>query len=139
MWTLIMLGVGAAYSYSLVAALAPGVFPSPFRSIDGIVPVYFEAAAVIIALVFLGQVLELRARERTGSAIRALLDLAPKAARRINADSSEHDVPIENILVGDHLRIRPGESVPVDGIVLEGRSSIDESMLTGEPIAVEKT
>lgn len=138
MWTLIVLGVGAAYSYSLLATLAPGIFPASFRAEDGTVPVYFEAAAVIVALVFLGQVLELRARERTGSAIRALLDLAPKMARRINADGSERDVPVENILKGDRLRIRPGESVPVDGFVLEGRSSIDESMLTGEPIAIEK-
>jgi len=139
MWTLIMLGVGAAYGYSLVAALLPGLFPPSFRHIDGTVPVYFEAAAVIIALVFLGQLLELRARERTGSAIRALLDLAPKLARRIDDDGSERDVPLENILEDDHLRVRPGESVPVDGVVLEGRSAVDESMITGEPIAVEKT
>lgn len=139
MWTLIMLGVGAAYGYSVVAALAPGSFPPSFRDAEGNVPVYFEAAAVIVALVFLGQVLELRARERTGSAIRALLDLAPKTARRINNDGSERDVPIENILAGDRLRVRPGESVPVDGVVLEGRSSLDESMITGEPIRVEKT
>ena len=139
MWTLIMLGVGAAYGYSVVAALAPGSFPPSFRDAEGNVPVYFEAAAVIVALVFLGQVLELRARERTGSAIRALLDLAPKTARRINSDGSERDVPIENILAGDRLRVRPGESVPVDGVVLEGRSSLDESMITGEPIRVEKT
>lgn len=138
MWTLIMLGVGAAYGYSVVAALAPGTFPASFRDAEGNVPVYFEAAAVIVALVFLGQVLELRARERTGSAIRALLDLAPKTARRINDDGSERDVPIENILAGDRLRVRPGESVPVDGVVLEGRSSLDESMITGEPIRVEK-
>lgn len=138
MWTLIMLGVGAAYGYSVVAALAPGSFPASFRDAEGNVPVYFEAAAVIVALVFLGQVLELRARERTGSAIRALLDLAPKTARRINGDGSERDVPIENILTGDRLRVRPGESVPVDGVVLEGRSSLDESMITGEPIRVEK-
>ena len=133
-----MLGVGAAYGYSVVAALAPGSFPASFRDAEGNVPVYFEAAAVIVALVFLGQVLELRARERTGSAIRALLDLAPKTARRINGDGSERDVPIENILTGDRLRVRPGESVPVDGVVLEGRSSLDESMITGEPIRVEK-
>ncbi len=139
MWTLIMLGVGAAYGYSLIAALLPGIFPASFREIDSTVPVYFEAAAVIVTLVFLGQVLELRARQRTGSAIRALLDLSPKMARRINADGSERDVPLENILVGDRLRVRPGESVPVDGIVLEGRSSIDESMISGEPIAVEKS
>jgi Cu+-exporting ATPase len=138
MWTLIMLGVGAAFGYSVVAALAPGLFPQSFQQADGSVPVYFEAAAVIVALVFLGQVLELRARERTGSAIRALLDLAPKMARRINKDGSERDVPVENILEGDQLRVRPGESVPVDGVVLEGRSSLDESMISGEPIAVEK-
>ena len=139
MWTLIMLGVGAAYGYSLIAALVPGIFPASFREMDGTVPVYFEAAAVIVALVFLGQVMELRARQRTGSAIRALLNLAPKMARRINSDGLERDVPIENILVGDRLRVRPGESVPVDGFVLEGRSSIDESMISGEPIAVEKS
>ncbi len=138
MWTLIMIGVAAAYIYSVVAALLPGSFPPSFRTVGGTVPVYFEAAAVIVALVFLGQVLELRARERTGSAIRALLDLAPKTARRINADQSERDVPIENILAGDRLRVRPGESVPIDGSVLEGHSSIDESMITGEPVPVEK-
>lgn len=138
MWTLIMLGVGAAYGYSVVAALMPDLFPDSFRETDGTVPVYFEAAAVIVALVFLGQLLELRARERTGSAIRALLDLAPKMARRINDDGSERDVPLENILEGDQLRVRPGDSVPVDGVVLEGHSSVDESMITGEPIAIEK-
>ena len=138
MWTLIMLGVAAAYGYSVVAALVPDVFPPAFRAEDGTVPVYFEAAAVIIALVFLGQLMELRARERTGSAIRALLNLAPKTARRINANGTERDVPIENILEDDHVRVRPGESVPVDGVVLEGTSSIDESMITGEPIAIEK-
>jgi len=138
MWTLIMLGVGAAYGYSVVAALMPGLFPDSFQETDGTVPVYFEAAAVIVALVFLGQLLELRARERTGSAIRALLDLAPKMARRINDDGSERDVPLENILEGDQLRVRPGDSVPVDGVVLEGHSSVDESMITGEPIAIEK-
>lgn len=138
MWTLIMLGVGAAYGYSVIAALFPEDFPTSFQTVEGTVPVYFEAAAVIIALVFLGQILELRARERTGSAIRALLDLAPKMARRVNTDGSERDVPIENILAGDKLRVRPGESVPIDGVVLEGHSSIDESMLTGEPLPVEK-
>lgn len=138
MWTLIMLGVGAAYGYSVVAALMPDVFPSSFQEANGSVPVYFEAAVVIIALVFLGQILELRARERTGSAIRALLDLAPKMARRISPDGSERDVPIENILADDLVRVRPGESVPVDGVVVEGRSSVDESMISGEPIAVEK-
>lgn len=138
MWTLITLGVGAAYVYSVVAALIPESFPISFRTVEGTVPVYFEAAAVIVALVFLGQVLELRARERTGSAIRALLDLAPKMARRVNDDDSERDVPIENVLQGDRLRVRPGESVPVDAIVLEGRSSVDESMISGEPVPVEK-
>lgn len=138
MWTLIMLGVGAAYGYSLIAALAPGLFPASLQTPDGTVPVYFEAAAVIIALVFLGQVLELRARERTGTAIKALMDLAPKTARRINQNGTERDVPVENILEGDKLRLRPGESVAVDGVILEGRSALDESMITGEPIAVEK-
>ncbi|WP_027166064.1 heavy metal translocating P-type ATPase [Mesorhizobium sp. WSM3224] len=139
MWTLISLGVGAAYLFSLVAALFPDVFPHQFRGHDGTVPVYFEAAAVIVALVLLGQVLELRARERTGSAIRALLDLAPKTARLIGADGSEKDVPLDSVQTGDRLRIRPGDAVPVDGIVLEGRSAIDESMITGEPLPVEKT
>ncbi|MBZ9660382.1 heavy metal translocating P-type ATPase [Mesorhizobium sp. ESP-6-4] len=139
MWTLISLGVGAAYLYSVIAALFPGVFPHQFRGHDGAVPVYFEAAAVIVALVFLGQVLELKARERTGSAIRALLDLAPKTARLIGADGSEKDVPLDSVKSGDRLRIRPGDALPVDGIVLEGRSAIDESMITGEPLPVEKT
>ncbi|WP_192255680.1 heavy metal translocating P-type ATPase [Mesorhizobium silamurunense] len=139
MWTLISLGVGAAYLFSLVATLFPDVFPHQFRGHDGSVPVYFEAAAVIVALVFLGQVLELRARERTGSAIRALLDLAPKTARLIGADGSEKDVPLDSVKTADKLRIRPGDAVPVDGIVLEGRSAIDESMITGEPLPVEKS
>ena len=139
MWTLISLGVGAAYLYSVAATLFPDIFPHQFRSHGGAVPVYFEAAAVIVALVFLGQVLELRARERTGSAIRALLDLAPKTARLIGADGSESDVPLDSVNAGDRLRIRPGDAVPVDGIVLEGRSAIDESMITGEPLPVEKT
>jgi Cu+-exporting ATPase len=138
MWTLISLGVGAAYIYSVVATLFPDLFPHQFRGHGGSVPVYFEAAAVIVALVFLGQVLELRARERTGSAIRALLDLAPKTARRIADDGSETEVPLEDVVSGDRLRIRPGDAVPVDGIVLEGRSSVDESMITGEPVPVEK-
>jgi len=138
MWTLISLGVGAAYLYSVVATLFPDLFPHQFRGHGGSVPVYFEAASVIVALVFLGQVLELRARERTGSAIRALLDLAPKTARRIAADGSETEVPLEEVVSGDRLRIRPGDAVPVDGIVLEGRSSVDESMITGEPVPVEK-
>ncbi|PDQ17795.1 copper-translocating P-type ATPase [Mesorhizobium sanjuanii] len=139
MWTLISLGVGAAYLYSVVATLFPDIFPHQFRGHGGTVPVYFEAAAVIVALVFLGQVLELRAREKTGSAIRALLDLAPKTARRIGEDGSENDVPLDAVKAGDRLRIRPGDAVPVDGIVLEGRSSIDESMISGEPLPVEKT
>ncbi len=138
MWTLITLGVGAAFLYSVVATFAPGVFPASFRTTDGTVPVYYEAAAVIITLVFLGQVLELRARERTGSAIRALLDLAPKTARLIETDGTERDIPLDDVKVGDLLRIRPGESVPVDGIVVEGRSSVDESMISGEPVPVEK-
>ena len=138
MWTLISIGVGAAYIYSVVATLFPGIFPHQFRGHGGSVPVYFEAAAVITALVFLGQVLELRARERTGSAIRALLDLAPKTARRIADDGSETDVPLDEVASGDRLRVRPGDSVPVDGVVVEGRSSIDESMITGEPVPVEK-
>ncbi|MDO3431725.1 heavy metal translocating P-type ATPase [Rhizobium sp. CBN3] len=139
MWTLIGLGVGTAYVYSVVATLAPGLFPMSFRGHGATVPVYFEAAAVIVALVFVGQVLELKARERTGSAIRALLDLAPKTARRIDADGSERDVPVEEIQTGDRLRVRPGERVPVDGSVLEGQSTVDESMISGEPLPVEKT
>ncbi|WP_434714635.1 heavy metal translocating P-type ATPase (plasmid) [Rhizobium sp. YTUHZ045] len=139
MWTLIGLGVGTAYVYSVVATLAPGLFPMSFRGHGATVPVYFEAAAVIVALVFVGQVLELKARERTGSAIRALLDLAPKTARRIDADGNERDVPVEEIQTGDRLRVRPGERVPVDGSVLEGQSTVDESMISGEPLPVEKT
>ncbi|AYG60965.1 heavy metal translocating P-type ATPase [Rhizobium jaguaris] len=139
MWTLIGLGVGTAYLYSLVATLAPGIFPMSFRGHGEAVPVYFEAASVIVALVFVGQVLELKARERTGSAIRALLDLAPKTARRIGADGSETDVPVDEIRAGDRLRVRPGERVPVDGSVADGQSTIDESMITGEPLPVEKT
>jgi Cu+-exporting ATPase len=139
MWTLISLGVGAAYGYSVVAALFPGIFPHSMSGHGRTVPVYFEASAVIVALIFLGQVLELRARERTGSAIRALLDLAPKTARIVGSDGEERDVPLEEVKEGDLLRIRPGESVPVDGVVTEGRSSIDESMISGEPVPVEKT
>jgi P-type Cu+ transporter len=138
MWTLISLGTGAAYLYSIVAAVVPTLFPPAFRLADGTVPVYFEAAAVIIILVLLGQVMELRARERTGDAIKALLNLAPKTARRVNTDGSEAEVPLDDVQLGDHLRIRPGEAVPVDGTVVEGRSSVDESMLTGEPVPVEK-
>jgi Cu+-exporting ATPase len=139
MFTLIGLGVGVAYGYSLVATLAPQIFPASMRTMSGLVPVYFEAAAVITTLVLLGQVLELRARSATGKAIRALLGLAPKTARRINADGSEEDIPLEHVHVGDLLRIRPGEKVPVDGIVAEGHSSVDESMISGEPVPVEKT
>jgi Cu+-exporting ATPase len=137
MWTLISLGVAAAYLYSIVATFLPGVFPEVYRMGQG-VGTYFEAAVVIIALVFVGQVLELRARERTGDAIRALLDLAPKTARRILADGTEYDAPLENIMEGDRLRVRPGDAVPVDGVVIDGRSSLDESMLTGESMPVEK-
>jgi Cu+-exporting ATPase len=139
MWTLIMLGVGAAYGYSVLAAMAPGLFPDTLQTAGGQVPVYFEAAVVIIALVFLGQVLELRARERTGDAVRALLDLSPDTARRITPEGDEYDAPLDNILAGDRLRVRPGERIPVDGDVLEGHSSVDESMLTGEPLPIEKT
>jgi Cu+-exporting ATPase len=138
MFTLIALGTGVAYVYSLVAALAPGIFPASFRDPDGQVPLYFEAAAVIVTLVLLGQVLELRARSQTSSAIRALLDLAPKRARRLRADGSDEDIPLEDVVPGDRLRVRPGEKVPVDGAVLEGRSAVDESMITGEPVPAEK-
>ena len=137
MWTLIGLGVGAAYAYSVVATFAPGLFPQAYRE-GGRVGTYYEAAAVIVALVFLGQVLELRARERTGDAIKALLDLAPKMARRVLPDGSEYEAPVENVVEGDRLRVRPGESVPVDAVVIEGHSAVDESMITGEPIPVEK-
>ena len=137
MWTLISLGVGAAYLYSLVAVFLPGVFPDAYRMGMG-VGTYFEAAVVIVALIFLGQVLELRARERTGDAIRALLDLSPKTARRIMADGTEYDAPLENVMAGDRLRLRPGDAVPVDGKVLEGTSAVDESLLTGEAMPVEK-
>ena len=138
MFTLIALGTGVAYIYSVVATVAPDVFPAAFRDDSGRVAVYFEAAAMIVTLVLLGQVMELRARHRTGAAIRALLGLAPKSARRINADGGEEDVPLEHVHVGDRLRVRPGEKVPVDGTVTEGNSSIDESMISGEPIPVQK-
>ncbi len=139
MFTLIGLGVGVAYAYSLIAALAPGLFPPAFRGHHGLPEVYFEAAAAITALVILGQVLELRARSRTGAAIKALLGLAPKTARRLKPGGGEEDVPLDQVQVGDRLRVRPGEKVPVDGLVLEGASAIDESMLTGEPMPVAKT
>ncbi|MEA3219949.1 heavy metal translocating P-type ATPase [Immundisolibacter sp.] len=138
MFTLIGLGVGVAYVYSLVATLAPDLFPDSFRDAGGRVAVYFEAAAVIVTLVLLGQVMELRARSSTNSAIKALLGLAPKTARRIEADGSERDVPLEEVQIGDRLRVRPGEKVPVDGVVREGHSAVDESMISGEPIPIEK-
>jgi Cu+-exporting ATPase len=138
MFTLIGLGVSVAYVYSVVAVLVPDLFPVAFRDMHGHVAVYFEAAAAIVTLVLLGQVLELRARSRTGAAIKALLGLAPKTARRVLASGQEQDVPIEAIQPGDRLRIRPGEKVPVDGRVVEGHSSVDESMVTGEPVPVEK-
>ncbi len=138
MFTLIGLGVSMAYGYSLIAVLFPGLFPVAMRSSDGSVGVYFEAAAVIVTLILLGQVMELRARSQTGAAIKALLGLAPKTARKINRDGSEEDIPLEHVVVGDRLRIRPGEKVPVDGIVIDGKSSIDESMISGEPIPVTK-
>jgi Cu+-exporting ATPase len=137
MWTLIGLGTAAAFTYSVVATVAPGVFPASFVSM-GRVAVYYEAAAVIVSLTLLGQLLELRARAQTSAAIRSLLGLAPKTARRIHADGSEADVPLAHVHVGDSLRVRPGEKVPVDGVVVEGSSSVDESMLTGEPMPVPK-
>ena len=138
MFTLIAMGIGVAYGYSLFAALFPNIFPDSFRAADGSVPVYFEAAAAITALVLLGQVLELRARSNTSSAIRALLGLAPKTARVIRPDGREEDIALDRVVPGDRLRVRPGEKVPVDGVVVEGTSLVDESMVTGEPIAVEK-
>jgi P-type Cu+ transporter len=138
MFTLIALGVGAAYAYSVVATVAPGLFPATFRDSGGEVAVYFEAGAAITVLVLLGQVLELRARERTSGALRSLLDLAPKMARRLKEDGSDEEVPLDRVQEGDRLRVRPGEKVPVDGEVLDGHSAIDESMVTGEPIPVEK-
>ncbi|MEQ1759407.1 MAG: copper-translocating P-type ATPase [Vicinamibacterales bacterium] len=138
MFTLIALGVGIAYLFSVVATVFPGLFPASFRMDNGQVGVYFEAAAVIVALVLLGQVMELRARSQTGAAIRALLGLAPKTARRLRDDGSDEDVALEHVLVGDRLRVRPGEKVPVDGTVLEGTSAVDEAMVTGESIPVEK-
>jgi Cu+-exporting ATPase len=139
MFTLIAIGVGAAYGYSLVATLAPGIFPQSFYVHGGTVAVYFEAAAIITTLVLLGQVLELRARSKTSNAIRALLGLAPNTARLIRDDGTEVDLPLEQVKPGDRLRVRPGEKIPVDGVVVEGSTSVDESMVTGEPIPVEKT
>ena len=138
MFSLIGLGVGAAYLYSLAATFAPGLFPATLRQEDGVIPVYYEAAAVITVLVLLGQILELRAREQTGSAIRALLNLAPKTARRLRTDGTDEEIPLDEVHIGDRLRVRPGDSVPVDGVVLDGRSAVDESMVTGEAMPVEK-
>ncbi len=138
MFTLIALGTGSAYAFSVVATVAPGIFPAAFRGPGGGVDLYFEPAAVITLLVILGQILEFRARARTGSAIRALLDLAPRSARRQGTDGADEDVPLEALRTGDRLRVRPGERVPCDGVVVEGASAIDESMITGEPLAVEK-
>jgi len=139
MFTLIGLGIFVAFAYSVVATLAPGIFPPSFRGHGGKPDVYYEAAAAITVLVLLGQVLELRARSRTGAAIRALLDLAPKLARRLEADGAERDIPLDQVRPGDRLRVRPGEKIPVDGVVLEGASAVDESMVTGESVPVEKT
>jgi Cu+-exporting ATPase len=139
MFTLIAMGTGAAYGYSTVATVMPTLLPSSFHLHDGSIAVYFEAAAVITVLVLLGQVLELKARSQTSSAIRALLRLAPKTARLITRDGQEEDVPLEQVQVGHRLRVRPGERVPVDGMVQEGATSVDESMITGESIPVEKT
>jgi P-type Cu+ transporter len=139
MFTLIGLGVSVAYVFSVVGTLFPGIFPASFRGVNGEVAVYFEAAAAITTLVLLGQVMELRARSQTGAAIKALLGLAPKTARLIRADGTEIDVPLDQVVPGDRLRVRPGEKIPVDGVVLEGTSSVDESMISGEPIPVEKS
>src|SRR4051794_4194216 len=138
MFTLIAMGTGVAWLFSVVATVAPGIFPDAFR-MDGTVDVYFEAAAVITTLVLLGQVLELRARERTSGAIKALLDLTPKTARRINSDGTEDEITLDLVQIGDRLRVRPGETVPVDGSVEDGRSSLDESLVTGESMPTTKT
>jgi Cu+-exporting ATPase len=138
MWTLIMLGTGAAYLFSVVTLLTPDLLPASLQGMDGQLPVYFEAAAVILILVLVGQVMELSARERTGDAIRALMNLAPKTARRVT-DAGDEDVPLDEVAIGDRLRVRPGEAVPVDGSLIDGRSTLDESLLTGEPMPVEKT
>ena len=139
MFTLIAMGTGIAWLFSLVATLAPGIFPTSFRSDDGTVDVYFEAAAVITTLVLLGQVLELRAREQTSGAIKALLDLSPKTARRITDSGDDEEIPLDAVQRGDRLRVRPGEAVPVDGTVIDGRSAVDESLVTGESMPVTKT
>src|SRR5262245_6478437 len=132
MFTLIAMGTGVAWLFSVVATIAPGIFPDSFRTMDDTVPVYFEAASLITALVLLGQVLELRARERTSGAIKALLDLTPKIAHRVDETGTEDDVTLDHVHTGDRLRVRPGEQVPVDGVVVDGRASVDESMVTGE-------
>jgi Cu+-exporting ATPase len=139
MFTLISIGVGAAWSYSIVALLLPGIFPPLMRSSEGLVHLYFEAAAVITTLVLLGQVLELKARSKTNSAIRTLLNLAPKQAHRIDAQENEEDVDLERVQAGDRLRVKPGEKIPVDGVVIQGQSNVDESMITGEPVVVAKS
>src|SRR3954469_15962746 len=138
MFTLIAVGTGVAYVYSVIGTIAPQIFPATFRGHEGAIAVYFEAAAVITVLVLLGQVLELRARDATSGAIKALLQLAPKTARRIDAEGGEHEVEIDALAAGDRLRVRPGEKVPVDGVILEGRSSLDESLVTGESMPVTK-
>ncbi len=138
MFTLISIGTGAAWFYSVLATVSPSIFPPGFQQADGSVPVYFEAAAVIAVLVLLGQILELRARRQTGGAIKALLDLAPKTARRLKEDGAEEDISLEQVQAGDRLRVRPGERIPADGVVLEGRSAVDESMITGEAMPVTK-
>src|SRR5262249_2715491 len=138
MFTLIAMGTGVAFLYSMIATLAPWLFPSALRGHDGAVAAYFEAAAVITVLVLVGQVLELRAREETSGAIRALLDLAPKRARRMKEDGSDEEISLDSVAVGDRLRVRPGEKVPVDGVIIEGRSSLDESMVTGESMPATK-